>query len=71
MTGALDTAMQLEVQLPPIGQSDPTLMPYVQSFLARMRDEVPKVVQGQTESVAPPAQPTPTDSMFGRIPAVH
>lgn len=66
--GAMDTAMQLEVKLPAIGQDDQTLMPYIQGFIARMREEVPKVVQGETEAVSPPTQAAPTDSMLSKIP---
>jgi hypothetical protein len=66
--GAMDTAMQLEVKLPSIGKDDPTLMPYIQGFIARMRDEVPKVVQGDTEAISPPPQPAPTDAMLSKIP---
>jgi hypothetical protein len=66
--GAMDTAMQLEVKLPALGKDDPTLMPYVQGFIARMREEVPKVVQGETESTMPPVQQAPTESMLSKIP---
>ena len=66
--GAMDLAMQLEIKLPAIGKDDPTLMPYVQGFVARMREEVPKVVQGMTEAVQPPPQVAPTDSMLNKIP---
>lgn len=66
--GAMDTAMQIEVQLPAIGSDDPTLMPYIQGFIARMREEVPKVVQGETESINPPTQSAPTESMLSKIP---
>ncbi len=68
--GAMDTAMQLEIKLPELGKDDPTLMPYVQGFIARMREEVPKVVQGETESTNPPVQMAPTESMLSKIPAV-
>jgi hypothetical protein len=66
--GAMDTAMQLEVKLPALGKDDPTLMPYVQGFIARMREEVPKVVEGDTESTNPPVQQAPTESMLSKIP---
>ena len=66
--GALDTAMSLEMQLPDIGKDDPTLMPYIQGFIARMREEVPKVVEGETESINPPVQQAPTESMLSKIP---
>lgn len=66
--GALDTAMQLEMKLPQLGKDDPTLMPYIQGFIARMREEVPKVVEGETESMNPPAQTAPTESMLSKIP---
>lgn len=66
--GAMDTAMQLEIKLPPLGKDDPTLTPYIQGFIARMREEVPKVVQGETEAVSPPPQVAPTDSMLSKIP---
>lgn len=66
--GALDTAMQLEMKLPQLGKDDPTLMPYIQGFIARMREEVPKVVEGGTESVNPPPQTAPTESMLSKIP---
>lgn len=69
--GAMDTAMQLEVKLPPIGQDDPTLMPYIQGFIARMREEVPKVVEGDTEAVSPPVQAAPTESMLSKIPVTY
>lgn len=69
--GAMDTAMQLEIQLPDIGKDDPTLMPYVQGFIARMREEVPKVVQGNTESVSPPPQTAPNDQMMSKIPVTY
>ncbi len=67
-TGAMDTAMQLEVKLPAIGSDDETLMPYIQGFIARMREEVPKVVSGETETINPPTQSAPTDSMLSQIP---
>lgn len=66
--GAMDTAMQLEIKLPALGKDDPTLMPYIQGFIARMREEVPKVVSGETESTAPPVQQAPTESMLSKIP---
>lgn len=66
--GAMDTAMQIEIQLPGIGKDDPTLMPFIQGFIARMREEVPKVAQGETESVSPPEQTAPTESMISKIP---
>lgn len=66
--GALDTAMQLEIKLPDLGKDDSTLMPYIQGFIARMREEVPKVVQGETEAVNPPQQMAPTESMLSKIP---
>lgn len=69
--GALDTAMQLEIKLPAIGQDDPTLMPYIQGFIARMREEVPKVVEGDTEAVSPPQQAAPTESMLSKIPVTY
>lgn len=69
--GALDTAMQIEIQLPPIGKDDPTLMPYIQGFIARMREEVPKVVEGDTEAVSPPQQMAPNDSMLSKIPVTY
>lgn len=65
---AMDTAMQLEIKLPPLGKDDSTLMPYIQGFIARMRDEVPKVVEGETESINPPVQQAPTESMLSKIP---
>lgn len=69
--GALDVAMQIEMKLPAIGKDDPTLMPFVQGFIARMREEVPKVVGGETEAVQPPPQPAPTDQMTSRIPVSY
>lgn len=69
--GAMDTAMQLEVQLPPLGKEDPTLMPYIQGFIARMRTEVPRVVDGETEPVSPPVQKAPTESMLSKIPVSY
>lgn len=69
--GAMDTAMQLEIKLPAIGKSDPTLMPYIQGFIARMREEVPKVVQGDTEAVAPPPQASPTEAMLSKMPVTY
>lgn len=69
MMGAMDTAMQLEIKLPTLGQDDSTLMPYIQGFIARMREEVPKVAQGETESISPPVQTAPTESMLSKIPA--
>lgn len=69
--GAMDTAMQIEMQLPPIGKEDPTLMPFIQGFIARMREEVPKVVQGDTEAVSPPPQVAPNDSMLSKIPVTY
>jgi len=69
--GALDTAMQLEIKLPDIGKDDPSLMPYIQGFIARMRQEVPKVVQGETEAINPPVQAAPTDSMLSKIPVTY
>jgi hypothetical protein len=67
----MDTAMQIEMQLPPIGKEDPTLMPFIQGFIARMREEVPKVVQGDTEAVSPPPQVAPNDSMLSKIPVTY
>lgn len=66
--GAMDLAMQLETKLPALGKDDPSLMPFIQGFIARMRDEVSKVVAGGTEAVAPPPQTAPTDSMLSKIP---
>jgi hypothetical protein len=66
--GAMDTAMQIEMKLPAIGKDDPTLMPYITGFIARMREEVPKVVNGETEAMDPPPQQAPTESMLSRIP---
>jgi hypothetical protein len=66
--GAMDLAMQLEIKLPSIGKDDPSLMQYIQGFIARLREEVPKVVQGETEPVSPPTQAAPTDSMLSKIP---
>lgn len=63
--------MQLEIKLPPIGKDDPTLMPYIQGFIARMRVEVPKVVQGDTEAITPPVQSTPTEAMMSKIPVAY
>lgn len=69
--GALDLAMQVEVKLPALGKDDPTLMPYIQGFIARMREEVPKVADGSTESIDPPVQTAPTESMLSKIPNVY
>lgn len=69
--GAMDTAMQLEIQLPDLGKEDPTLMPYVQGFIAKMRQEVPKVVEGDTEAIAPPTQAAPTEGMLSKIPVSY
>lgn len=70
-SGAMDTAMQLETQLPPLGKEDPTLMPYIQGFIAKMRQEVPKVVEGDTEAISPPTQAAPTEGMLSKIPSVY
>jgi len=66
--GAMDIAMQLETKLPALANQDTTLMPYVQGFIARMREEVPKVVSGETEAINPPQQMAPTESMLSKIP---
>lgn len=47
--GLMDVAMDLEVLLPSIGADDGTLLPDIQYFVARMRDEVPKVISGDTD----------------------
>src|ERR1043166_5912200 len=53
--GVTGIAMQLEVQLPAISSIDPTLAPQIQYFIAKMRDEVPKVdaMLTQNKTTAP------------------
>lgn len=71
--GLMDLAMQLEIQLPAIGAADPTLLPNIQYFIAKMREEVPKIVNGtpddQMASMAKNNQ-APTDAMLKQLPVV-
>ena len=69
--GAMGLAMQLETKLPAMGRDDPTLMPAINGFIARMREEVPKVVNGETEAINPPTQVAPTEAMLSKIPVQY
>lgn len=64
-SGAMDLAMQIEMVLPKIAAKDATLGPDVQYFVAKMRQEVPKAVQGGNANVPSAA---PTDEMLKRLP---
>lgn len=69
--GLMDIAMQLEVQLPSIGADDPTLLKNIQYFVAKMREEVPKLLSGSPETQAESMaknNPAPTDSMMNQLP---
>jgi hypothetical protein len=70
--GIMDVAMQLEVLLPSIGADDPELLKDVQYFIARMREEVPKVASGdnavdQFEALQR-SSPAPTNEMLRSLP---
>lgn len=63
--GVMGIVQQLELALPEIATKDASLAPDIQFFVARMREEVPKVIEGQTaNNMTPP----PTDQMLNRIP---
>lgn len=69
--GLMDVAMDLEVLLPSIGADDGELLPDIQYFVARMRDEVPKVINGDTDDqFAALAKHTsvPTDASLKSLP---
>ncbi len=71
--GLMDIAMQLEVKLPAIGAKDPTLLPEIQFFVAKMREEVPKALNGGQETQAAALQqgnPAPTDTSLKAIPSL-
>lgn len=65
--GVMGIAQQIELILPQIATSDPTLAPDVNFFVARMREEVSKVIQGQPTELTPP----PTEQMMNRLPATY
>lgn len=69
--GLMDIAMQLEAQLPAIGAADPTLLQNIQYFVAKMRDEVSKIVSGSPDNQASSMQknnPAPTDATINQLP---
>lgn len=71
--GLMDIAMQLEMQLPSIGASDATLLPAIQFFIAKMRDEVPRIVNADPKTQADAmsdSNPAPTDGMLKQLPVV-
>ncbi len=71
--GVMDVAMQLEVQLPGIGADDPTLLPEIQFFVAKMREEVPRALSGDQQTQAAALQqgnPAPTEASLKSIPSV-
>lgn len=54
--GLMDLSLQAEIALPSIAADDPTLAQTVTFFIARLREEVPKVLQGTSMSTdMPPA----------------
>lgn len=65
--GVMDLAMDVEITLPEIGKDDPTLMPQIQHFIARMREEVPKVIEG-SQNVDTTINPAPDDAMMKQMP---
>lgn len=72
-TGVMDVAMQLEVLLPSIGADDGQLLPDIQFFIARMRDEVPKVLNQTADNQFESLQrntPPPTDPMLKSLPVM-
>lgn len=62
--GLMGLVQQAEMMLPAIASADPSIAPDIQFFVARMREEVPKVVQGESPSLTPP----PTDEMMKSLP---
>lgn len=71
--GLMDIAMQLEVKLPGIGSQDPTLLPEIQYFVAKMREEIPKALNGDQDTQASALQegnPAPTDTSLKSIPSL-
>lgn len=70
--GLMDIAMQLEVKLPSIGADDPTLLPNIQFFIAKMREEVPKVLDPSLDTQANKMlnNPAPTDATLRALPVV-
>lgn len=63
--GVMGIAQQIELLLPQIATTDETLAPDINFFVARMREEVPKVIQGEQQDLTPP----PTDQMMNKLPA--
>lgn len=62
--GLMGLVQQAEMILPQIAANDPSVAPDIQFFVARMREEVPKVLQGQNPSLTPP----PSDEMMKSMP---
>lgn len=62
--GLMGLVQQAEMILPSIASADPSIAPDIQFFVARMREEVPKVIQGENPSLTPP----PTDEMMKSLP---
>jgi len=63
-SGLMGYVQQAEVMLPQIAAADPSVAPDIQFFVARMREEVPKVVRGERSGFNPP----PTDEMLQSLP---
>lgn len=70
--GPMDIAIQLEAQLPSIAADDETLAQPIQYFIAKMREEVSKVLSGaqanQTDTLL--KNPAPTNDMLKSIPVM-
>lgn len=62
--GVMGVAVQLEVLLPQIASSDPSLQSQVEGFITHMRAEVSKVLEAQGGMTNPP----PTDEMLSQVP---
>lgn len=62
--GLMGLVQQAEMVLPQIASNDPSVAPDIQFFVARMREEVPKVLKGENPSLTPP----PTDEMMKSMP---
>jgi len=62
--GLMGLVQQAEMILPAIASADPSVAPDIQFFVARMREEVPKILQGESPSLTPP----PTDEMMKAMP---
>lgn len=64
--GVMGIAVQLEMLLPQIASADPSLGSVITGFLSKLRQEVPKILEGERNNGM---NPPPTDEMLARLPA--